>query len=85
MEYAVVSFFASAWFFGWFKKNVEMNVCVIYASQIKIYCTYFRITFCIVDSTKETNLDVVFDCTVSVDCTTASAFLQGGEKILNMI
>lgn len=60
MEYAVVSFFASAWFFGWFKKNVEMNVCVIYASQIKIYCTYFRITFCIVDSTKETNLDVVF-------------------------
>lgn len=35
VEYAVVSFFASACFFGFFFK-VEMSVCVIYASQIII-------------------------------------------------
>lgn len=34
---------------------------------IKIYWTYFRIIFCIADSTKVTNLDIVI-----ADCTTAS-------------
>lgn len=37
VEYAVVSFFASACFFGFFFFKVEMNACVIYASQIIIF------------------------------------------------